>query len=227
MNYRSAIQHCRVLLRGDRNAWKHLPYQLRMKIRGIDLRWTSLEESGLSEERSYRYSDSGGPELEELLDTLTITPPDAVLDLGCGKGGALITMAKYPFVQIDGVEISPALAEIARANMKKLQISNSTIHCSDAADFANLDSYSYFYMYNPFPQAVTQRVLENIQSSLGRRPRRATLIYKNAVFHRLVLDAGFRKVSGTQKTHPDYPPFSVYAAENLACTSAQERHVRG
>jgi SAM-dependent methyltransferase len=227
MNYRSAIQHCRVLLSGDRQAWKHLPYQLRIKMRGIDLRWTTLEESDLSAERSYRYSDSGGPDLEELLDTLKISPSDAVLDLGCGKGGALITLAKYPFAKVDGVEISPKLADIASANMTKLQISNSAIYCSDAADFTNLDSYSHFYMYNPFPQAVTQRVLQNIQSSVRRRARRGTLIYKNAVFHNLVLDAGFRKVSGTQIIHPDYPPFSVYAADSWVRTAAQDRYVSG
>ncbi|MGC1684320.1 MAG: class I SAM-dependent methyltransferase [Candidatus Acidiferrales bacterium] len=196
-----------------------------MKIRGVDLRWASLEECGLSAERSYRYSDSGGPDLQELLDTLKISPSDEILDLGCGKGGALITLAKYPFAQVDGVEISPELSDIARANMKKLQISNSTIYCSDAAQFHSLDSYSHFYMYNPFPQSVTQRVLENIQSSLRRRPRRAILIYKNAVFHKLVLDAGFRKISGTQNIHPDYPPFSVYATESAARASQPERHV--
>ena len=82
-------------------------------------------------------------------------------------------------------------------------------------------------MYNPFPQAVTQRVLQNIQSSVRRRARRGTLIYKNAVFHNLVLDAGFRKVSGTQIIHPDYPPFSVYAADSWVRTAAQDRYVSG
>jgi SAM-dependent methyltransferase len=227
MNYRSAIRHCRILLRGDRQAWKHLPYQLKMKIRGVDLRWTSLEQNGLSEERSYRYSDSGGPDLEELLDSLPISPSDSVLDLGCGKGGALITLAKYPFTKVDGVEISPELADIASANMKKLQISKSTIYCSDAADFTNLDSYSHFYMYNPFPEAVTERVLQNIRASINSRARRVILIYKNAVFHKLVLDTGFHKVSGTKIIHPDYPPFSIYAADSLVRTTARDRCVHG
>ncbi len=219
MNYRSAIQYCQLLFQADRQAWKYLPYQLKMKMNGIDLRWTSLQESGLSEERSYRYSDSGGPDLEELLDTLMISSSDAVLDLGCGKGGALITLAEYPFARVDGVEISPKLARIAGTNIKKLQISNSTIYCCDAADFTELDSYSYFYMYNPFPREVTLRVLENIQSSLRRRARQVTLVYKNPVFNRLVLNAGFRSVSDTQQIHPDYPPFSVYAADGPAHNS--------
>jgi SAM-dependent methyltransferase len=222
MNYRSAIQYCRLLLQGDRQAWKYLPYQLRIKMKGIDLRWASLDDIGLSEERAYRYSDSGGPDLEDLLKTLAILPSDAVLDLGCGKGGALITLAEYSFARVDGVEISPKLAHIAQANIQKLRISRSTIFCGDAADFTDLDSYTYLYMYNPFPQAVTSRVLENIQSSLLRRPRRVTLIYKNAVFSSLVLNAGFHSVGGTPQTHPDYPSFSVYAADGPAPNFSHE-----
>ncbi len=36
------------------------------------------------------------------------------LDLGCGKGRALIVAAEFPFRAITGVELSPALAAIAR-----------------------------------------------------------------------------------------------------------------
>jgi SAM-dependent methyltransferase len=222
MNLRSAISHCSSLLKGDPQAWKHLPYQLRMKAQGIDLRWTSLEETGLSEERCYRYSDSGGPNLEELLDRLTISPlSDSVLDIGCGKGGALISFAKYPFARVDGVEISPALSRIAQANMKKLGIRHANVFCCDAAIFTELDAYSFFYLYNPFPRDVTAAVLHNMEASLRRRLRQVTLIYKNPVFHELVLGAGFRKVSETSETHPDYPPFFVYTTGCSAPVSGE------
>lgn len=222
MNFRSAITHCGSLLRGDERAWRHVPYLLKMRLRGIDLRWTSLEDTDLSEEHCYRYSDSGGPDLEELLDTLTISQSDSVLDLGCGKGGALISLAKYPFARVDGVEISPELAQIAKANMRRLHISRTRIFCGDAAAFTALDEYTFFYMYNPFPQCVTRSVMQNIEASLRRRARRAILIYKNAAFHESVLNAGFRKVRKTLQTHPDYPPFFIYAADGPAQTSTSK-----
>jgi SAM-dependent methyltransferase len=224
MNYKSAIQHCKSLLRGDRQTWRHLPYQLRMKMCGVDVRWMSLQESGLSEERCHRYSDSGGPDLEDLLDTLTILTSDSALDIGCGKGGALISLAKYGFARVDGVEISAELAEVARNNMRRLRINNSAIYCSDAAEFTDLDRYNFFYAYNPFPRTVTRRVLENIQSSLRRRERRAMFVYKNPEFHSYVLEAGFRKIAETRQVHPDYPPFFVYATEAAETARPQELH---
>jgi SAM-dependent methyltransferase len=225
MNYRSALQHLGLLIRGDRQAWRYIPYQLKMKARGIDLRWTSLQESGLSEERCYRYSDSGGPDLESLLDTLPILPSDEVLDIGCGKGGALISFAKYPFSRVDGVEISASLAQVARENIQKLKLTHATVHCCDASDFTSLDSYTYFYMYNPFPHHVMASVLQNIRSSLRRRMRRLTLIYKNAVFHELLVDTGFSKITETLQIHPDYPPFAVYAAGGPVHTGSLASHL--
>jgi hypothetical protein len=126
---------------------------------------------------------------------------------------------------VDGVEISPQLARTAQSNIQKLKISRSTIFCGDAADFTDLDSYTYLYMYNPFPEAVTLRVLENIRSSLRRRTRRLNLIYKNAVFNDLVLNAGFRWLGDTRQTHPDYPPFSLYAADGPSPNIPHEQSV--
>jgi SAM-dependent methyltransferase len=213
MNYRSALQHVRLLLAGDRQAWKYFPYRVRMKIHGVDLSWVSAKDSGLDEKRSHWHSNSGGPELEDLLDTLPIARSDKVLDIGCGKGGALITLSQYPFARVDGVEISPVLARVAESNLKKLRIRNVKIFCADASEFSDLDSYTYFYMYNPFPALVMFAVVQNILNSLKRRDRGVTLIYKNALCHDLLLALGFRKISESQQFHPDYPPFSVYSTD--------------
>src|SRR5436305_2669291 len=113
-----------------------------MKFRGIDLRWVSIEDSGLSAERSCWCSNSGGPELEELLHMLPISRADAVLDIGCGKGGAMITLAQFPFERVDGLEISPKLAHIARLNIRRLDIPNAAVFCADAADFTDIDPYT-------------------------------------------------------------------------------------
>lgn len=214
MTFRSALQQARRLACGDPKAWTYLPYQLRMKIHGIDLSWVSVKESGLCEERSHWHSNSGGPDLDKLLQTMTISGSNSVLDIGCGKGGAILTLAQYPFSRVDGVEISPNLARIARENVKRMGVSNAEIFCCDAAEFSSLDLYDFFYMYNPFPEAVMRRVMENIGTSVARRQRNVTLIYKNPIFGELVICSGFRKVSETQQTHPHYPPFCVYEVDH-------------
>ena len=227
MTFRSCARHFRRLLSGDPMAWRHLPYQLSMKIQGVDLTCVSVKDLGLSEERSTYHSNSGGPYLEKLLDTLSLSQSDTVLDIGCGKGGAMLTLARYPFAQVHGVDISPERARIAQVNIRRLGIQNATVCCRDAADFVDLDPSTYFYMNNPFTALVLRPVLKNIMSSSKRRKRRVTLIYKNPVFNTLVLNAGFHKIGETQRTHPDYPPFSVYIGDGAKWTASLERPADG
>lgn len=222
MTFGSVARHLKLLASGDSQAWRYLPYQIRTKFHRLDLGWASVGESGLSHERSHWHSNSGGPDLEKLLRTLVISPSDAILDIGCGKGGAMLTLVRYPFARVDGVEISPNLARIAQENLRRCRAANSKVFCCDAADFTDLDEYTHFYMYNPFPQVIMKTVMQNIALSLKRRPRTATLIYKNPVFGDVVLGAGFRKTAETRQIHQHYPPFSVYSAEAMASTPLEE-----
>ena len=183
---------------------KDARYQLVMQIRGIDLRWNSVADLGLDEKLSESHGNSGGPALEEVLKTFNISSDDSILDIGAGKGGAMITLAKWPFRRIDGIELCPNLIRIAEHNLGRLGRVKGKITQCDAAEFQDLDSYTYFYMYNPFHAPIIKSVLHNINASLARRPRRATLIYKNPVYHDLIVEAGFRQTAHFTHTLPDF-----------------------
>jgi len=178
-----------------------------MKCRRIDLGWVSAEASGIADRERW-HSNSGGPDLEIVLNALPISSSDAAIDFGCGKGGALLTMARYPFARVDGVELAPNLAAIGRSNIRRLSIRNASIFCCDAGQFADVDIYTYVYMYNPFPQATVKQVLDNINQSLRRRPRPMTVIYKNPTCRDAMTDAGFREV---RTFNHCYPSFSIFA----------------
>ena len=198
-----------------------------MFCHGIDLSGASQQYSDLSEERSVGYRDSGGPDLDKLLRTLSISPSDAVLDFGCGKAGAMLTLAKYPFARVDGVELSPQLTQIGQQNLQRLRRSHTKIHCCDAAEFKDLDLYTYFYMYNPFSEVVMRSVMENLVSSLKRRSRKVTVIYKNALLGHLLVGAGLRKVAESRQMHPYqsgsiYAPFSIYVWDPAAKPTSLE-----
>ena len=45
----------------------------------------------------------------------------ALVDIGCGKGRVLMMAAAYPFREMVGVELNPALARVARKNLKKFR----------------------------------------------------------------------------------------------------------
>jgi len=167
--------------------WQEFVFRVRVHIQKIDLKNSYLDELHLPEDRCHYYANSGGLHLEKVLRTLKITPRDAIVDFGSGKGGALITMARYPFARIMGVEISPGLIEIARRNLNKLGIKNVAMVACDAADFTDLDAYNHFYFFSPFPGNVMRAVIGNIRDSLARVPRKAIIIYFNPEYHEAVV----------------------------------------
>ncbi len=182
-----------LLVRGE---WREFALRLRVYLGEIDLTNVSTEALGLQTERSHEYSNSGGLHLEEVLNSLQIIPTDSIVDFGSGKGGALITLAKYPFARITGVELSAELVAIAAENLKKLKITNLQMVVADAVDFTDLEGYNYFYFFNPFPGNVMSAVIKNIETSLLKKPRKAVIIYFNPQYHEAVVtDSSFVKVA--------------------------------
>lgn len=121
-----------------------------------------------------------------------------VMDLGCGKGYVLYQLQKMGFARTDGIEYNPEFVEIAQANMEKLGLSKKVrIHCMDAREFENFDSYGIVYMFHPFGGKTMQAVLQNIEESLVRRPRKFYAVYFYPVEHLMWDESPFfvRKMS--------------------------------
>ncbi|MGB9082394.1 MAG: class I SAM-dependent methyltransferase [Desulfuromonadaceae bacterium] len=176
--------------------WREFIFRTRVHLQKIDLKNTYLDELNLPEDRCHYYANSGGPHLDKVLKALKITAQDCIVDFGSGKGGALITLSRYPFARISGVEISPELAVIAKQNLHKFNIRNVTMNVCDAADFIELDEYNYFYFFSPFPAAVMSAVIRNICASLTNNPRKASIIYFNPECHdAVVTDSPFVKIN--------------------------------
>ena len=178
-------------IRGLRNAflllckgnWREFFIRLQISLGQIDLKDDTSEAVT---ERTHYYADSGGLAFDKILAHFNITPDDAIVDFGCGKGGILISLSKYPFSKITGVEIAPDLVVIAKANIHKLNIKNVDIVCCDAAEFKELARYNFFYLFDPFPCNVIQDVINNIENSIRNRPRKVTIIYLNPSCHDII-----------------------------------------
>ena len=196
--------------------WRMALWRLRMHSRGVELSMASLDELGLDAARARDYSNSGGPRLERILRTLDISAADCVIDVGCGKGGAMITLARY-FGRVDGLELSEQLIPIARENLGRAGADKMRVFQGDAAEFRNFDEYSHIYLSNPFPGAVMRRVLGHVLESLKRRPRRLTVIYWIPVDDALMAEMGFRKVR--EFRHRSLP-VGVYESPGASCNAA-------
>jgi SAM-dependent methyltransferase len=185
-------------------------YALWIRRNGLDLAAETCDELGLPSDRAKAHAASGGPLLERVLSALAIPPGSRVVDLGSGKGGAAITLSRY-FAEVVGVELSPELVDIAKANVRKLRLSNIQFMCGDAAGFVDLHQFDYVYMFNPFPQPVMAVVASHLQRARVAYGRPGTVIYKNPVLEQELLSTGWRKT--LEFTFRDSRPFGVYSCQ--------------
>ena len=180
-----------------------LGYQLGLRLRGIDVGPTPLSTLGLAPERANPHGNSGGPSLARLMRALPVPAGSRLVDLGSGKGGAILTLARCGFEEIVGVELSPELIRIAEANMRRAEVRGVAFMHADAAGFADVDRFTHVYLYHPFPCAVVERVVANLGASLARRERPLTVIYANPVCHQVLASSGlFRVELESVRFHP-------------------------
>lgn len=156
----------------------------------IDFTKTSLAELGLTADCANAHEASRG-ELDEVLKRIHITDTDAIIDIGCGKGAAMVTMANYPFHKIAGLDLSPKMIDVAERNLSRLLLRKRTrLFCCDATLFSEWDEYTHIYFFNPFPCQIMSAVMENVKASLVRRPRHLTIIYNTPNCYQEILIGG-------------------------------------
>ena len=106
----------------------------------------------------------------------------AFIDLGCGKGRALLLAAEFPFRRLVGVEFDPQLVATAEANISRYPATRDRagevqVLCEDAATYVLPPGPLLLYMYNPFEAPVMERVVANVRRSLEREPRALVVVY--------------------------------------------------
>ena len=111
-------------------------------------------------------------------------PSFTFVDLGCGKGRALLLASLLPFRHILGVELDPGLAELARRNLQTFCPPTRLCHSvevveTDAATVSIPETPLVVFLYNPFLAPTLRRVLRSLERSLHRHPRELWLIYIN------------------------------------------------
>lgn len=133
------------------------------------------------------------------------------VDLGSGKGRALVMASDYPFRRIVGVELLPALHQIAEHNLALYHSESQKCFslesiCADARDFPLPEGPLLVYLFNPFPESGLRRAIANLVSDLERRPRTAYVLYHNPQLEDVLRETGrFTKIAATHQ-------YSIFAA---------------
>jgi SAM-dependent methyltransferase len=100
-------------------------------------------------------------------------------DVGCGKGRAIMVAAQFPFHRLWGVDLSPELCEVARANLalRPEWANRSSIIHEDAVSVTYPEGPLLIFMFHPFLAPVLRRVLANLEMQLRKSPRTTYLLY--------------------------------------------------
>jgi SAM-dependent methyltransferase len=134
--------------------------------------------------RQYMPTD---PELfRQLIEELAIDYGQyTFIDLGCGKGRALLLASEFPFRRIIGVELLPELFRIAQENIRCFQQGAQSerieLWCGDGRRFQFPTGPLVVFLFDPFPEFVLEDVLSNLQRSVEADPRDTIVVYQNPI----------------------------------------------
>jgi tRNA1(Val) A37 N6-methylase TrmN6 len=117
------------------------------------------------------------------------------VDLGCGKGKAVLIAAQAGMTKARGIEFARELCDVARRNWTSF--SAKTGCPPDACEIIEGDvtTYGYpadetvYFINNPFDEIILSKVVASITASAKRQPRRVLIVICNLSPHyRAVMD---------------------------------------
>ena len=159
----------------------------------------------------------------QILSSIPLQPNQFVfVDMGSGKGRALLVASEFPFAKIVGIEISDHLHRIAEENVKRYkpasqQCAAFDLHCMDALDYSYGDEPFVLFLFDPFGREILQNVIANLEASLKARPREAYVVYVYPQYEDLLQNSSV--LHRVRVGRPRWQPWSqyvVYAASTAA-----------
>ena len=129
---------------------------------------------------------------QEIMQALPIRFEDFIfIDLGSGKGRALLMASDWPFQRIIGAEFIPELNAIAEQNIAEYssetqKCKNLESHCLDAREFEFPSGPVVLYLFNPFPEPVFAQVIRKLKQSCEQDPRPVLVAYRYREYEHLL-----------------------------------------
>jgi SAM-dependent methyltransferase len=127
------------------------------------------------------------------------------IDVGSGKGRALLMAADHPFRRVLGIELLPALHGVAQENIKKYKSDSQqcfNIECLlvDAGEFAFPPEPTVLYLFNSLPESGLAKLVSKLEHSLQKHPRAVFVLYHNPLLEPLLARSpAFSRITGTHQ----------------------------
>jgi hypothetical protein len=125
--------------------------------------------------------------LRTLIDLWQSTTPShpiekyTFLDIGAGKGRAMLVASELPFREVIGIELNPSLADIAKRNLDHWISSHAAdatspplapthLYHQDALTFDLPRTPTLAFLFHPFEAPVLKLLLRRIEARFAKRP---------------------------------------------------------
>jgi SAM-dependent methyltransferase len=152
-----------------------------------------------------------------LLQALNIPREAVFVDLGCGKGRALIIAAQYGVRRLKGVELVPEFIRTCETNLKKVRAELGDLEWEifsiDIKDYPISPEDDVFYLYDPCAWSDVLTCVKNILASWREHPRRLRVIYHNNLLASSRIEADVRGFDHLAEYCFDGNRFYVFAKE--------------
>jgi predicted RNA methylase len=145
------------------------------------------------------YQPTGVSALHQILQAIPLDFANwTFVDIGAGKGRALLVGSHYPFRRIIGVELSPHLVAIARRNLATYRDPAQRCRaieciCGDASRYRLPEEGNVLlYLYNPFGEPIMRTFLETMREAVASaRNRQIWIAYANPTLKEMFESAAF------------------------------------
>ena len=168
---------------------------------------------------AYFYVATTASLIYEILSSLALQPDTfAFVDMGSGKGRALLVASEFAFAKIVGIELSPHLHRIAEENIARYtpasqQCTAFELQCMNVVDYDYGPEPLVLFLFDPFGREIVRSVVANLEASLSAKPRDVFVVYVYPQFEDVLQSSpALRKV---REGGPPWRPWSryvVYAA---------------
>lgn len=139
------------------------------------------------------YAGSSPSVIRKAISTLPDVRDYSFVDLGCGKGRALLVASEYAFRKIIGVELSAELSATARQNVQTVasrypERSPMSVVEGNAIGFEFPAGKVVVFIYHAFGLELMSQVMGQLKTALENRLDHVFVIYYNPV-HSVALDS--------------------------------------
>lgn len=130
--------------------------------------------------------------LADLADT---TKAFRFVDIGCGKGRAVLVAEYCGYNKLTGIDLDPELIKEAIQNLQRYPFkrleSQIDFRRENALTYDYDDEASLYFLFNPFGEAVMESVLKRI---LDRNNQEFWVVYMNPLYPAPLYSAGLQFV---------------------------------